>query len=461
MYTPLTEDLVDSLSSDLCPGWCRMSSNASDRPRFSRWQLLAAAGSALALVAALVAGLRVFTGCGPAPVSDAGSPVPVHTVHGRTVKIPPMRPWHRPPASWPAAQTATARIAAVALPERKPVMLTAGPSAGSARAGSLPVWVGPPDASTGGTVPSALQPAVAVSRVRVAMASHATADALGVHGAVFGVTRDDGGAAAGRVHVSVDFSSFAHAYGGDYASRMRLVELPSCALTTPQVPSCRKQTPVPAGSADNVRISHVGADVTLPGLATAATVLTAAGSQTVVLAATAAPAGSGGNYAALPLSEQDEWVSGGSSGAYTDSYPIAVPPVPGGLEPTVALKYDSQAVDGLTSSTNNETSWIGDGWDDSPGFIQAEYPACSTLTSDPSIPKTGDLCAPAAHSWLTLSLKGTDSTLVNYKTSNGEAWKPEADDGSGATEITQTMGSETMSKYWKITEPDGITYWFG
>jgi RHS repeat-associated protein len=414
-------------------------------------------GSVLALVAALITGLRLFSGWGPAPASSAGSPVPVHTVHGRTVKVPSMHPYRRPPTSWPAPQTATAQIATVA--QRKPVVLTAGPSAGSARVGSLPVWVGPPDASTG-TLTSAFGRSPAVSRVQVAMASHATAAALGVRGAVFAVSRDDGSAAAGQVHVSVDYGSFAQAYGGDYASRLHLVELPACALTTPQVPACRKQAPVPAGSADNVRTSHVGADVTLPGLPTADTVLTAAVPRSVVLAVTTAPAGSGGNYAALPLSEQDEWVNGGSSGAYTDSYPITVPPVPGGFEPTVTLKYDSQAVDGLTSSTNNEASSIGDGWDYSPGFIQAEYPTCSTLTK-PGTPQTGDLCAPSAQHWLTLSLNGTDSTLVNYSTSNGEVWKPEADNGAGVTEVTQTVGAETLPKYWKVTEPDGTTYWFG
>ena len=282
-----------------------MTGNPSARPRFSRWQLLAAVGSVLALVAALITGLRLFTGWGPAPASNAGSPVPVHAVHGRTVKIPPMRPWRRPPASWPTAQTATARIAAAAVPEREPAAVTAGPSAGSARAGALPVWIGPPDAvSAGKTVTSAFLPSAAVSRVRVAMVSHPTAAALGVRGVVFSVT------------------------------------------------------------------------------------------------------------------------------------------------------------DGLTSSTNNEASSIGDGWDYSPGFIQAEYPTCSTLTTLYH-PQTGDLCEPQAQHWLTLSLNGTDTTLVNYTTSSGEAWKPEAANGSGVTEFTQTVGSETLPKYWKITEPDGTTYWFG
>jgi len=441
-----------------------MTGNAPGRPRFSRWQLLAAIGSVLALVAALITGLRLFSGWGPAPAASAGSPVPVHTVHGRTVKIPPMHPYRRPPVSWPARQTGVARIAVATGLARRPVMLTAGPSAGSARAGSLPVWVGPPDAGGGTAVTSAFLPSAGVSRVQVAMAPHATAAALGVRGAVFAVSRDDGSAASGQVHVSVDYSSFARAYGGEYAARLRLVELPACALTTPQVPACRRQTPVPAGSADNVRTRHVGADVILPGLSAADTVLTAklttAGSQAVVLAATAAPAGSAGNFAALPLSEANEWVNGGSSGAYSYTYPVTVPPVPGGLEPTVAVKYSSQATDGLTSSTNNETSWIGDGWDYSPGFIQAEYPVCSSINTL-GFPQTSDLCEPTAQHWLTMSLNGTDTTLVNYKTSSSAGWQPEAANGTGVTEVTQTVGAVTLPKYWKVAEPDGTTYWFG
>ena len=54
-----------------------------------------------------------------------------------------------------------------------------------------------------------------------------------------------------------------------------------------------------------------------------------------------------------------------------------MPPVPGGLAPTVALSYDSQATSGLTSSTNNQASWVGDGWNYSPGFIETDYTTCS------------------------------------------------------------------------------------
>ena len=97
----------------------------------------------------------------------------------------------------------------------------------------------------------------------------------------------------------------------------------------------------------------------------------------MVLAATTSASGSAGDYSATPLSEAGSWAEGGSSGAFTYSYPISVPPVPGGLAPQVSLDYNSQAVDGLTSSTNNQASWIGDGWDYQPGYIERDYQSCS------------------------------------------------------------------------------------
>lgn len=123
----------------------------------------------------------------------------------------------------------------------------------------LPVWIGPPDAAVAADG-KAVTTAYTTGTVRVAMASHAMASALGVHGVVFSMA--PAGSAGGRVHVSVDYSSFAAAYGGGYASRLRVVELPGCALTTPQVASCRVQSAVMGGSADDVRTGRVGADVT-------------------------------------------------------------------------------------------------------------------------------------------------------------------------------------------------------
>ena len=55
------------------------------------------------------------------------------------------------------------------------------------------------------------------------------------------------------------------------------------------------------------------------------------------------------------------------TGAATYSYPLWVPPVPGGLQPDLVLTYNSQTVDSATSVT--QASWVGMGWDLSTGAI--------------------------------------------------------------------------------------------
>jgi RHS repeat-associated protein len=262
------------------------------------------------------------------------------------------------------------------------------------------------------------------------MEPQAAASALGVHGVVFTVGRADGTTTAGRMHVSLDYSSFADAYGAGYGSRLHLVQLPACALTTPKVAACRQQTPL--RSANDAHASKVGADVVVPG-------------GGLVLAATAASQGPGGNFGAEPLSEMNQWVDGGSSGAYTYSYPVEVPPVPGGLEPSVALDYSSQTVDGLNASTNNEASWIGDGWTYDPGFVEVDYPACATNALEPD---TLDLCAPLGE--LTMTMNGTTTPLV-VTTSGGT--HPEAD---GGQQVLRTSNGG-----YEVIEPDGTQYWFG
>ena len=84
---------------------------------------------------------------------------------------------------------------------------------------------------------------------------------------VLSVARADSAAGAGRVHVSLSYAGFAQAYGGNYGSRLRLVELPGCALTTPGVATL--PGPDAARSLNDVRRDWVGADVTLPGAVTA------------------------------------------------------------------------------------------------------------------------------------------------------------------------------------------------
>jgi RHS repeat-associated protein len=428
--------------------------------------------AARCLAASLAAGLTLplltgmlppsgGTGGRPGPARlrpvHAPKPVPVHPVRPRRVKTPVLRSWHQPPVSWPAAGTGTARLSVAATKPALPAATSAAarsgqgnaamasPSAGSARAGSLPVWAGP--AATASPPGVAAAAAAAPRQVRVTMASRRAAAAAGVSGVILTMSRADGTAAAARLHVSLDYRSFAYADSGDYAARLRLVELPACALTTPRVASCRVQKPLP--SADDVTTDRLGANITLPAAGIAA--------PAVVLAATTSPSGSAGDYSATPLSEAGSWAQGGSSGAFTYSYPVSVPPVPGGLAPQISLDYNSQAVDGLTSSTNNQASWIGDGWDYQPGYIEQDYQTCSQDTALPSADQTGDLCW-SADNTVTLSLNGQDTTLVDDPSTG---WHAQADNGDRIQYKTGTVNGTHDGDYWVVTDPDGTSYYFG
>jgi YD repeat-containing protein len=419
---------------------------------------LGSAGTAALLLVALLA-------ASPIPASAAAHPaqllpvapqrpVPVHVVPPHPVTLPPDRPWRQPRVTWPAAGTATARLASVA-----PAGATAPRAAraalaspGSARAGSLPVWVGAPITRR---PQAAATPAPA--GVQVVMASRQAAAAAGISGVIFSVAQPSGVRGTPDVHVSLDYSSFAFASGGDYASRLRLVELPACALTTPDVPACRHQ--VPLSTSNSLRQFRLGTDVTLPAPPATAQGIQAAlfqATPAVVLGATTATSGSDGDFTATPLSEAGTWTGGGSSGAFTYSYPIQVPPVPGRLVPQVGLGYDSQTVDGLTSSTNNQASWVGDGWNYEPGYVERDYQSCAQNPAGPT--KTGDLCW-SSNNVTTLSLGGTTTTLVNDP-ANG--WHTEADNGYKITYTTGTGSNGTHDDdYWVITAPNGTSYYFG
>jgi hypothetical protein len=107
----------------------------------------------LVLVAGVLAAVQLLSGgWGSAPAASAGKPVPVHVVQGRKVAIPPMPVSHPAHVSWPAAGTGTASFAtaegSAGAESGNATAMQAGPTPGSARAGSLQVWVGQP-AGTG------------------------------------------------------------------------------------------------------------------------------------------------------------------------------------------------------------------------------------------------------------------------------------------------------------------------
>ena len=396
-----------------------------------------------------------LTPASPLPMA-AQKPVPVHTVKTPALTMPVMRVPKPQTPSWPRAGMAEVAIASGASQAMGASLAVHGSR--DSRAGSLPVWVGPGPAAKGG--------ADASGNVKVTVASHSAALAAGVSGMIFTVGKTAGGPAQ-RVHVTVSYASFAEAYGGDYASRIRLVELPGCALTTPQVASCRKETPL--GSANDTSAEETGADVALPGTAGVRPAVAAGGSAAlVVLAATASSSGSEGDYTATPLEQAGNWAQGGSSGAFTYSYPIQVPAVPGGLAPSISLDYDSQTVDGMTSSTNDQASWIGDGWDYSPGYIERGYASCGQVSQELTaagktnpIPASsdGDLCW-SGDNTTTLVLNGQTTTLVPTD-STDTTWRAESDGNEQIKYETGTTNGTRFGGYFVLTEPDGTSYYFG
>jgi RHS repeat-associated protein len=359
--------------------------------------------------------------------------VPVKPVPRRPVKVPAMPAWDPATAhaKWPAAGSAD---------------VTVTPAA--AKASALPVRIGQAAAPrTSARSAKAAAATAAVSRVRVSIAFQQATRRLHLNGVILQAARSDGLVGTGNVRLGLDYTDFRTAYGADYGSRLRLVSLPACALTTPDVTSCQRQTPlVSANDASTHTVSTV-----LPLSDTTAT-------TPLVLAATASTAGGGGNFGATSLAPSGQWSGGGASGAFSWTYPVSTPDVPGGLKPSVALGYNSQSVDGRTSTTSPQASWIGDGWDYSPGFIESSYANCPDDNGGTG-PKTGDQCWSDDTDQLTLSLNGASNTLVHDTASN--TWHPQNDSGETVKIATDTVNPDAEHRYFTVTTTDGTTYYFG
>ncbi|REH30682.1 RHS repeat-associated protein [Kutzneria buriramensis] len=306
------------------------------------------------------------------------------------------------------------------------------------RAGALPISMSPENEQQAADVPS--------STFHVHLADQTATRKAGVSGVLFTVKPDK----PQNQHdtVDVDYASFRNAIGGDFGSRLHLSQLPACALTTPDRPDCRKQTPLTSSSND-AKSAHVSAKVSFA---------TQNAQTPMVLAATAGPSGPNGTFTASSLSPSGTWSVGGSTGAFTWSYPIAVPPSAAGADvaPAVGLSYSSSAVDGQTSGTNNQSSWIGEGWDYAPGYIERSYRSCA---EDPAgtAPKVQDLCW--AGQVVSMDLNSQSVSLVTGD--NGQTWHASADTGDRIELATGANNGVNNGEYWRVTTPDGIQYYFG
>ncbi|MFM9447025.1 ricin-type beta-trefoil lectin domain protein [Streptomyces acidiscabies] len=374
----------------------------------------------------------------------------------------------------------------------------------------LPIAVG---------VPEGGDPAALAGTWKVELAPPATSQDAGVSGLVMRVTPPATADPAAQVALAVDTTAFADLYGPQAADRFGLMLLPDCVLDAPgtgdcapegtatmsgrpqdkaerlsstveTVPASRAPTRTTAAKRATTRkilSGSVPVAELLPGdsagttgtavrtaalktgeaqrtggtrqTTTALPAVDASGPQVVGALDTGSSAS--GDYTAAPLLSSGSWSSGSSSGAFTYGYQVQVPESAGGLTPKVALSYSSQTVDGRTSASNNQASWIGDGWDYAPGSITRTYATCREDSkkdgSNNKTHRTADLCWGSDNA--TLSLGGTTTELVW----SGGKWTTANGDGAVVQQIRDdsTGNGAYKGEYWIVTTRDGTKYHFG
>jgi RHS repeat-associated protein len=386
--------------------------------------------SRMAVVTGVV--FALIATCAHVPAQAAKPDGPGWPTATRLKSVPGKAVPARPRQPDKAAQGAQTAAPPVTWPKPGSVEVTLSrASVQSARAADLPVWV-KPDAAKG------------PDRVRVEVLDQPAAQRAGVRGVMFRVQRADGSPDPGPVTVDVDYSGFRHAFGGDYATRLALVRLPACASTTPHRAECLTGTVVKAQN--DVRTGRIRGDVTA-----------SSAKSDAVYALTATPNGSAGNFKPTSLSPSAMWEVGLQSGDFSWSYPLELPPVPG-PEPAVALSYSSGAIDGRTTSTNNQASWVGDGFDFQPGYIERQYTSCSAdMTGGNNGVATADLCYASANA--VVALPGVAGELV--WDAGKRIWRAEEDDGWRVDQLFGAANGDNDGEHWRLTSADGTQYFFG
>lgn len=343
-------------------------------------------------------------------------------------------------------------------------------------AGTLPVKLGP---AAGAPAPTGTW--------QVTVKDRTDPLAAGVDGALLTVDAP----ASGSVPVSVqlDYKAYQNFYGADWASRLRFVQYPECFLTTPTVEACRayeeletvndtktKAITATVDTAADGTVTPVSAPNVSPSAATGivqaafvkpAATTAATGGDRAVIGAVDSGAGEGGSFKATPLISNGQWAAGSSSGGFSWSYPINVPPTPAGPAPKIALGYNSQAVDGKTATSAPQASWVGEGWDYDPGHIQRRYRSCKddTKAVDGKTPnnttkkdETSDLC------WISynavMSLGGKTVELVQ-ESPGSDTYRPQDDDGTRVRLKTGGSNLDNNGEHWEVTTTDGTKYLYG
>ncbi|MCD0443411.1 hypothetical protein LO763_07195 [Glycomyces sp. A-F 0318] len=338
-----------------------------------------------------------------------------------------------------------------AWPEADTIVLDLAEGSASATVGGLPVTVAKVDQDS-------------PDQVEIGVLPEAEADAAGIAGVLLAVAAD-----GGEVEIEVGYDSMAGYYGGGYGSRLSAWTLPECAEgsgddcaasaeETRAFNDSETRTLTFTVDTDEGRSGGAGLAGAVNGhgmTATTEQARTDSDTATSVVALAATDASAGGDFSATALAPSSEWTHGGSSGAFQWSYGIEVPPVIGDLAPDITLSYSSQSSDGRTSATNNQGSWIGEGFTYEPGYIERSYQSCKDDGASETEPGAGDQC----WAWdnASIVLGGSSGDLVK----DGGTWRISGDDGSKVERLTGADNGDDDGEYWKVTTTDGTQYFFG
>lgn len=137
------------------------------------------------------------------------------------------------------------------------------------------------------------------------------------------------------------------------------------------------------------------------------------------------------------------------TGAATYSMPIELPSGPGGLQPTLSLTYNSQAVDAAGSRT--QSSWVGMGWSLETGSIRRNMNGTIEYEDDDTY---------------TLQVNGVASLLIPVPDADGDPntinFKTADDNFYRIREYVSTgpMGYLGETSYWLVWDNVGNQYRF-
>lgn len=398
----------------------------------------------------------------------AGTPVvPVGLVAPESTTVPPVDSSLPTVTSTTSSTTSTMEVPSVPSSVSLPPVST-----------TLPV-----DGPTTTTVQPVAAPAA--GRVAVEVLDEAVTARAGLDKLAFQVRGIDGELAKGmRVRVTIDYSSFRDAYGADWAGRLSVVEFDGCvtsAVSDDQRARCA--APRHLESVDNnvlagtisfevdlgetvERLGGVPVDDAAVGLRSVRSGFRAGSTGGPGYGLSARAYSYTGNFATSSLNPSADWSVGVQGGTFTWSYPIETFAAPAGAAPSVAVSYDSGAVDGLTADQNTQGGLLGPGWSAGEAFIERGFKSCYRDGGG-----TADLC------WVddnaSLAMPGLGGRLIEiggvgsvgaysvqeYRTERDEGWvvrrywKPVVNQGG--------FEVDAQGEYWVVNDLDGNEYWFG